>query len=76
MRSLENVKIYKRLGYPVTRCLSQVPLLYILLYILLGNVEGCQKVKHCFTFIVYNDVHYHISSLLLSSKTEKLNKPR
>ena len=32
---------------------------------------SCQKVKHCFTLIVYNDVHYHISSLLSSSKTER-----
>ena len=35
------------------------------------SIEECQKVKHCFTFIVYNGVHYHISSLLSSSKKEK-----
>ena len=34
----------------------------------------CQKSKHCFTFIVYNDVQYHISSLLLSSQMGKMNK--
>ena len=39
-------------------------------------IQKCQKVKHCFIFIVYNDVHYNISSLLLSSKTEKVNKQR
>ncbi len=43
----------------------------------LSPSSKCQKVKHCFTFIVYNDAHYHISSLLLSSKTERgTNKQR
>ena len=40
-----------------------------------GNAS-CRKMKPCFTLIVYNDVHYHISSLLLSSQMGKVNKPR
>ena len=33
----------------------------------------CQKVKHCFTFIVYNDVHHHIPSVVIFSNG-KINK--
>ena len=29
--------------------------------------------KHCFTFIVYNDVHYHIPSVVVFSNG-KINK--
>ena len=35
----------------------------------------CQKLKHFSVFIVYNDAHYHISSLLSSSQMGKVNKP-
>ena len=37
------------------------------------EVLNDQKVKHCFTFIVYNDVHYHISSVVIFSNG-KINK--
>ena len=28
----------------------------------------CQKLKHCSTFLIYNDVHYHISSVVIFQK--------
>ena len=30
-------------------------------------IQNSQEVKHCFTFIVYNDVHYHIPSVIIFS---------
>ena len=31
------------------------------------NIKYCQKMEHCFTFIVYNDAHYHIPSVIIFS---------
>ena len=28
----------------------------------------CQKLKHCSTFLIYNDVHYHIPSVVIFQK--------
>ena len=33
----------------------------------------CQKLKHCSTFLIYNDVHYHIPSVVIFSNG-KINK--
>ena len=30
--------------------------------------KKCQKLKHCSTFFIYNDVHYHISSVVIFQK--------
>ena len=32
------------------------------------SCSDCQKLKHCSTFIIYNDVHYHISSVVIFQK--------
>ena len=32
------------------------------------RITYCQKLKHCSTFLIYNDVHYHISSVVLFQK--------
>ena len=31
------------------------------------TIKECQKLKHCSTFIVYNDAHYHIPSVVILS---------
>ena len=36
-------------------------------------IQKCQKMKHCFTFIFYNDVHYHIPSVVIF-QNGKMNK--
>ena len=36
---------------------------------------NCQKMKHCFIFIVYNDVRYHIPSAVIF-QNGKVIKPR
>ena len=37
--------------------------------------QKCQKIKHGSIFIVYNGVHYHISSAVIF-QNGKVNKPR
>ena len=34
-------------------------------------IQFCQKLKHCSTFLIYNDVHYHISSVVISRKLKE-----
>ena len=43
--------------------------------------QNCQKLKHCSTFLIYNDVHYHIPSVVNFQKqkgkqTEMTDAPR
>ena len=33
-----------------------------------SNTTFCQKLKHCSTFLIYNEVHYHIPSVVIFQK--------
>ena len=36
----------------------------------------CQKLKHCSTFIVYNDAHYHIPSAIILSNRKIIRQTK